>query len=271
MHTREINVFLIGSPQVHKDVLATWLGSHGVKDVDAVMKNLETIPDGEALVAMAAKRCYLSFETGLNPNVTRIRQVWHEYFENLLKSGHGSVLEHGMYTFAIENVTRVFTGEMNRHRAGVAISEGSMRYIRFDDIPFWMPYSLDEADYDSDDLKMRKHKTKEVFKEVFSYIENVYHDLVRLWDIDKMSFEDKKKVTSLLRRLIPMGVCTGGVWSMNLRALRHIIALRSSPAAEEEIAHVASEMARIMLLNAGHVFSDFDKVGKSWVPKYPKV
>ena len=70
---------------------------------------------------MAAKRCYMSFEAGLNPNVTRVRKDLTEYLDNVLKSGHGSVLEHATYTFAIENVSRVFTGELNRHRAGVGI------------------------------------------------------------------------------------------------------------------------------------------------------
>ena len=91
---------------------------------------------GERIVELAGRRCYLAFQPGkLNPNVQRIREDIADYCENILKSGHGSVLEHVNFTFAIENVSRVFTGEMNRHRAGMAISEGSMRFIRYTDIP----------------------------------------------------------------------------------------------------------------------------------------
>jgi thymidylate synthase (FAD) len=38
-------------------------------------------------------------------NVTRVRDDQREYLENLLRSLHGSVLEHASYTFAFRNVS----------------------------------------------------------------------------------------------------------------------------------------------------------------------
>ena len=58
------------------------------------------------LIALAGKRCYLSFEPGLNKNVNKIREDYAVYFDNILASGHGSVCEHSVFSFAIENVTR---------------------------------------------------------------------------------------------------------------------------------------------------------------------
>ena len=63
---------------------------------------------GELIVEFAGRACYRSWEPGLNPNVTKIRTDQREYFANILRSGHGSVLEHASYSFALRNVSRVF-------------------------------------------------------------------------------------------------------------------------------------------------------------------
>ena len=100
---------------------------------------------------------------------------------------------------------------------------------------------------------------------------------MKIWEMDESdkNFSYKKKMTSCLRRIIPMGIATGGVWTGNLRALRHVIALRTEPAAEEEIFYVFSRIAGIMIEKENFVFKDFEKrdAGHSggFVPKYPKV
>lgn len=164
----EIKVFPIAQPHFDHSVVAQWLQHLGVRK-DYAETEMFGVSSTEGVIGVAAKRCYTSFEAGLNPNVTKVRKDWTDYFNNILASGHGSVLEHASWTFAIEGVSRVFTGEMNRHRAGVAISEGSMRYIRFDDIPFWMPNSIrsawDPADKKTEDPwenKRRRHFQRSV-------------------------------------------------------------------------------------------------------------
>jgi thymidylate synthase (FAD) len=201
-----------------------WLDGFGVTP-DA------TLTEAESVVGYAAKSCYQSFRVGINPNIERVRDDWDAFFANIIRQGHGSVMEHATYTYAIEGCTRVFTAEMNRHRAGVAISERSLRYCRFDDIVYWIPRSIATLDEKS-------RATCGIFDEVFAFVEEKYKQLEHLWDVNSLSFADKKKVTSMMRRIIPMGVCTGVVYTFSLRALRHILTLRTSEAAEEEIAYV---------------------------------
>jgi thymidylate synthase (FAD) len=140
MNYQEISVHCIARTSIDATAVYEWLEKIGASSFE-LPDDIAT--DAELVVGVAAKRCYKSFEPGLNPNVTKVREDWAEYLDNILKSGHGSVIEHASWTWAIENCTRVFTAEMNRHRAGVAISEGSLRYIRFQDgpIPFWLPLS----------------------------------------------------------------------------------------------------------------------------------
>ena len=140
-----IKVFRIGHTVVDKDEVQRWMDHIGATEFE--IPEDEAITDPALLIALAGKRCYMSFQAGLNPNVTQIRKEYVDYFDNILKSGHGSVLEHSVYNFAIEGVSRVFTAEMNRHRAGWAISEGSLRFIRFgENIPYWEPDSITGSD-----------------------------------------------------------------------------------------------------------------------------
>lgn len=185
-----------------------------------------------------------------------------------------SVLEHSVYTFAFENVSRIFSAEMNRHRAGWAISEGSLRYIRFGEgIPYWLPTCLEADPKDNTDLAGRKARSREIFFEAFSDQENSYRELEDTWDMDEgnHNFHYKKTVTSMMRRIIGLGVATGGVWTGNIRALRHVLTMRCAPGAEEEILHVFSRVAMIMKINEPLMFGDFEIVNGFWRPKYVKV
>jgi thymidylate synthase (FAD) len=289
MRTVEIEVFPIAKTQVDRTAVRKWLDHLDANEYEIPTE--ESATDPALLIALAAKRCYLSFEPGINPNVTRVRKDLTDYLDNILKSGHGSVLEHATWTFAIEGVSRVFTGEMNRHRAGVGVSEGSMRYIRFRDIPFWVPLCLkltaEEAKAaqdnfgSSDALKAanpmahKKLSTLEVFKAHYQKTENAYAQLEEIWKDElapEAKFHGKKQITSMMRRIVPMGVATGGVWTLNIRALRHVLALRATAGAEEEIAYVAGKIAKIMLEKELGLFQDFvqDEAG-FWTSKYHKV
>ena len=60
-----------------------------------------------------------------------------------------------------------------------------------------------------------------------------------------MDFAEKKKLTSALRRILPNGQANEIGWSINLRALRHLIQLRTSRHAEWEIRSVFAEVFNI--------------------------
>lgn len=270
MSNVEIEIFKIAQTSVDRSEVQRWLSHIGVSDDFQIPIS---VTDPALLVALAAKRCYKSFEVGLNPNVTRIRQEYGAYLDNVLASAHGSVLEHSVYSFAIEGLSRICTEELNRHRVGWAVSEESLRYIRFgDDIPWWMPITLRPQEDDNAELSNRKSKTRRAFVEAFETQRRIYNELVSLWRLDEMGFGEKKKLTSCFRRIIGMGVATGGVWTGNIRALRHVITMRASEGAEEEIAYVFSRIARMMLEGEGMLFGDFQEDDQgNWHPRYIKV
>lgn len=117
--TTEIKTRLIGRPTIDGSAMRKYLESVGgtqwLNQVFGVMMD-----DAEVLVEFCGRLCYKSWTEGLNPNVTRVRKDSAAYLLNILASGHGSVLEHAMFNFVVENGTRVFTHEGVRHRAGTA-------------------------------------------------------------------------------------------------------------------------------------------------------
>ncbi len=215
---------------------------------------------GELLLEFGGRACYRSWEPGLNPNVSKIRTDRQEYFANILRSGHGSVLEHASYSFALRNVSRVFTHELVRHRAGSAFSQESLRYVRLTDIGFRVPPALEPV--------------REQVISIVEQLEEFQVSAAAELGIDRQGvpFHVKKEVTSALRRLAPIGLSTDIVWSANARTLRHVIEMRTAEGAEEELRLVFDKIARIMLAEAPNLFQDFVRHDDgSWVPENRKV
>lgn len=268
----EIRVFKIAHTMVDREQVRAWLDDLGADDF--AIPEEDTVSDPALLVALAAKQCYLSFQPGLNPNVTKVRKDMVKYLDNVLAQKHGSVLEHAVFTFGVNGCSRVFTGEMNRHRAGVAISERSMRYIRYDKISFWMPECFREAPDDDATIAEKKAKSRKLLTEQFQSQEWMMAAFAHIWEEElapESTFHAKKVLTSAFRRGIGMGIATGGTWSLNLRALRHVIALRTEAGAEEEIVHVFKKIGRIMLEQVPELFGDFKEIDGALVPRYWKV
>jgi thymidylate synthase (FAD) len=257
----EPEVFLIAQPEVDYDEVARYLELVGGGDW---MDTLDEFgPHAEDLVEFGGRLCYRSFEPGLNPNVTKVRTDKVDYFKNILKSGHGSVVEHANFSFALHNVSRVFTHELVRHRAGCAISQESMRFVRLTDIPFWLPqWAKDDPALYEESLQvlhmLEKHQKwmAEHFK----------------LDDDGVPFHEKKAKTSFMRRFAPDGVATSLLWTANIRTLRHVIEVRTAAGAEEEIRLVFDTIAEAMKTEVPKLMQDFTREENGeWIPAHRKV
>ena len=254
--TRPI-VIKIGETRLDRDGIKEMLDALGVS-VEGQRRFEEAPDNGETLIELAGRICYESFEVGLNPNVTRIRLSPKDYFENLLRKGDGSVSEHGLVNFAILGVSRIFTHELARHRVGIAISQESLRYVRPRDIKFWVP---DELSSDQ----------RGIVEDAVRQMEDTYRQLEESIPWDTMNMDQKKRLTSAIRRILPDGIATNVVWSANHRTLRWVIEMRTDVAAEVEMRMVFDQVAQICKRDYPNLYQDFirkelsDGTG-SWKP-----
>ncbi|MCF8096069.1 MAG: FAD-dependent thymidylate synthase, partial [Desulfobacteraceae bacterium] len=78
---------------------------------------------------------------------------------------------------------------------------------------------------------------------------------------------------SMFRRLAPVGIGTTIMVTGNLRAWRHIISMRTSVHAEEEIRLVGDRIAEICKKEFPNVFQDMykNKESGAWVSDHSKV
>lgn len=239
----EPKVFLVGETRIHEPGLADYLSHVGVPDWET-----DAPSDAEKLIEVMGRLCYRSFEPGLNPNVTRVRAGSAEYLGNIISVGHGSVLEHGMLNFVFADVSRVVTHELVRHRAGTAISQESLRFVRLDTLSAYVPTHI------------REHEEgMEIFTRTFEQLEQLQRELAELYAIDdEKKFSVKKQLTSAFRRMAPIGVATTIGWSCNFRTLRHVVEHRTDPHAEEEIRFLFARVFEVVRARYPNLFADYD-------------
>jgi thymidylate synthase (FAD) len=254
-------VHLIARPQLDYTEVAAYLADVGG---DSWLERIDRgdLDDAQNLAEFAGRICYRSWEPGLNPNVTRIRTDQEAYLRNILASAHGSVLEHVSFSFVLHNVSRVATHELVRHRAGAAVSQESLRFVRLDDLPFWFP------DWAREDGELMKRATG-----LLEQMEEFQHWMAAHFGLDEegVKFHEKKHKTSFMRRFAPDGVATGIVWTANIRTLRHTIEARTDLGAEEEIRLVFGKIGELMRAEAPDLFGDYTVTDGAWVPKWRKV
>jgi thymidylate synthase (FAD) len=197
-----------------------------------------------ALSSFFAKLCYKSLVLGKNANVNRIRDV-QDNLRNVIQTGHGSVLEHVWLNFVTTDCSRVFTHELVRHRVGTAFSQTSGRYCTVEDAELVLPPELPQ------NVCNQMQNLLDHLKDA------VANARIALGLDQERDFVRKKRLTSALRRIMPNGATNEIGWSVNIRALRHMIEMRTSRDAEWEIRVVFEEVAELvtkrwpMLLHGG--------------------
>lgn len=192
--------------------------------------------DADRLIEFAGKSCYMSFDTSLNQNLTKVgSRSTHDYIQQgIIANKHGSVLEHASVTFFLVDVSRVVTHEIVRHRAGAAYSQTSGRYVRTDEISYYVPR----------DIHNEGGKVLATFVDAFQQMEDNVRKMANASDIGSKPFSVKKRLTSAFRRIIGNGQANNIVVTANHRAWRHMIEMRTDPHAEEEIRLVFASISR---------------------------
>ena len=235
---RRPTVYLIGRQSLDEAGVRRFLDDHdlGHWSTDS------TVP-AEVLAEVAGRVCYMSFA---NPRPGGNQA----YLERIKEVRHGSVLEHSVWNFIITGVSRSFTHELVRHRAGFGYSQLSQRYV-------------DEsvADFVEPDCIAEDGELHEVWRSAIEHAQEAYVKLVSGLERTFTGVEDqtlrRKLARQAARSVLPNATETKIFVTANARALRHFIELRANEHAETEIRKVASRMCRILQQEAPNIFGDY--------------
>ena len=181
---------------------------------------LSYTPEPDRVVAISARLCYSKI--GISELAEKLTD---DKIKDLLKklesSGHLSPLEHANFTFGIEGISRVTSHQLVRHRIA-SYSQQSQRYVKMSNGEFVIPPSIkknssaSELVYNLNDMAM-----------------SVYNKLIQLG----IPEEDA-------RYILPQGITTKIIVTMNARELLHFFNLRCCLRAQWEIRTMANLMLR---------------------------
>lgn len=152
--------------------------------------------------------------------------------QHSLASGHESVLEHAVFTFRIEGISRACLAQLTRHRLA-SFSVQSQRYVKINGTDLVMPESIRKSDFET---------------EAGSLLEDVMNLYMRMVEAG-IPAEDARYVT-------PQAVPTILILTMNARELRHFFSLRCCSRAQWEIRRLADEMLKLCKETAPTLFEN---------------
>lgn len=235
---REPQVHLVARQTVDEQALAEFLNEHDVKGWST-----DSEVAAERLVETAGRVCYMSFQRP-RPGGNKA------YIGHLLEVGHGSVLEHAVFSLLITGVSRSLTHELVRHRAGFGFSQLSQRFIDESDCSFVEPSPI------AADPALHR-----VWLEAMEASQAAYRELA---DRLAETFSDipdrtlrRKKAREAARSVLPNATETKIFITANARALRHFIEARGDAAADVEIRRLAIAVLKLLQAEAPNLFGDY--------------
>ncbi len=245
-------VVLIAKPHVALAGLQNFLADFDAAlQFDKYLEDPTELTPGAQLCKVAGQTCYASFgpKRTMNDNAGR-------YFNNIMASGHGSVLEHANYSFLFYGISRSLTHELIRHRAGFGYSQLSQRYVTGRVLRF-----VERPEF-QDGAELHEQFLQRIDR---SYAE--YHALAEKLLAEQRSgatilsaeaaTDLRKKVNQSARAVLPNETETIIVVTGNVRAWRHLIEMRASDHSEVEIRALAVRVFLCLRVIEPILFGDY--------------
>jgi thymidylate synthase (FAD) len=234
---RDPAVYVMGRQTVDDAELARFLADHGVS------WQTDTEIAAEVLCETAGRTCYMSFaKPRPGGNAT--------YLGHIKEVGHGSVLEHAVWSLLFTGVSRTLTHELIRHRAGMGYSQLSQRYV-------------DEsvAEYVEPDVIADDPELHQIWLDCVAQSHKAYVLLAEKLQAKYIGETEKtarrKLARQAARSVLPNATETKIFVTANARALRHFLEQRGSRHAEPEIRKLANRLLDVLVKESASLFGDY--------------
>ncbi len=187
----------------------------------------------EKTVAQSARLCYSSRTIQEIVEGTD-EEKQDKLIKKIMRLGHYSVLEHVCFTFGIENISRVASHQLVRHRIA-SFSQRSQRYVK---VGKEKQYIIPEK-IKNNPILLQKFRNISIENYIF------YQEMIN----EGIPAEDA-------RYILPQAINTSIIFTANARELVHFFRLRCCNRAQWEIREVAIEMLCKVKKIAPAIFKD---------------
>ena len=232
---REPRIYLVGRQNVDAAAVERFLADHEIS------WQTDTEVGAEALAEIAGRVCYMSYGKGRKTN--------REFLGHLIDVGHGSVLEHAVWSFLVTGVSRSLTHELIRHRH-FSYSQLSQRYV-----------DESESEFVEPDVIAGDPELHRAWCEAVNAARSAYDVLVAglepHFSAEPERTMRRKLARQAARSVLPNATETRIFVTGNARALRHFIEMRGSEHADVEIRKMAVAMLRILQSESPSLFGDY--------------
>lgn len=245
-------VYLVGRQEFNRTQFRNFL-----EDQDIGHWTTDADNAGEKLVEVAGRLCYMSFA---NPRPGGNKA----YVDHILEVGHGSVLEHAVYSMIFTGISRSLTHELVRHRAGMSYSQLSQRYVDESDCAFVVPPGITLAS-----------ESGAWWASCMGKALGQYQALIESLEGNFAHIEDKtlrrKRARETARSVLPNCTETKIFVTGNARAWRHFLELRGSIHADAEIQRLAIAVLAVLQAGSPNIFGDYTVTENGIETKWRKV
>ena len=206
---------------------------------------LRYTPDGEKLIASAAKLCYSP--VGIEQIERDLDEKNIESFLKMLVDlGHESPIEHISFTFGVEGVSRTLSHQLVRHRIA-SYSQQSQRYVKLDQFEYIIPPSIEEDEEARKLFIEAMERDQEYYNKIteilFKKHFRKYMEVGKLSEVEAKRSAEKRAIEDA-RYVFPNACETKIVFTMNARSLMNFFRLRTCERAQWEIRELAIEMLK---------------------------
>ncbi len=211
-------------------------------------------PQPVITVASAAKLCYSpsSIET-IRDGLTDDKASG--FVQMLAEIGHESPIEHAVFTFGIEGVSRSLLAQITRHRIA-SFSVQSQRYVREAQFEYVLPPEI-EKDVEAKKLYIANMERAQADYDRLTEILAAKHKAELLAagvDEKKAARDAEKRAIEDARFVLPNACTTKMIVTMNARSLYNFFSHRCCNRAQWEIRDLATEMLRLCRQAAPELF-----------------
>ncbi len=211
-------------------------------------------PEPEKVVAAAAKLCYSKAGIGqITEGLTERKAA--DFVDMLSEIGHESPIEHAVFTFGIEGVSRSLLAQITRHRIA-SYSVKSQRYVAELHFEYVVPPAIEAIPEAKEEFLRAMEEDQRHYDRLRALLVEKHVKELTAQGRDEESARSaaRKMANEDARFVLPNACETKLICTLNARELLHFFSLRCCNRAQWEIRAVAEQMLRLVKGVAPHLF-----------------
>lgn len=213
-------------------------------------------PAPEHTIASAARLCYSA--ASIDDVMESLTEEKTAAFVDMLSEiGHESPIEHAVFTFGVEGVSRSLLAQLTRHRIA-SFSVQSQRYVRERMFEYVVPPEIAAIPEAAEEYRRAMEEDQAHYEQLTALLKEKHLPEYRAAGMDEKAAARaaEKRAIEDARFVLPNACTTKLLVTMNARSLMNFFRHRCCNRAQWEIRELAEQMLKLCLEVAPNLFKN---------------